>query len=280
MHLLKSLLPIAKNFNRLLAFVQRDYADAASYSVGFGTDVVGALASIFSFYFLSKIMGQDSQKWLASYGGSYLSFVMLGLVFLRYMETAFNSVRRSINRHQLIGTFELLMVTPTRPWQLVTYSGCYEFLWSTVIAVIYFVFGRVVFGVSFPHANILSTIVVFTLTMISLCSLGFMSAAFAIVLKKSDPFTWLLTGLSTALGGIVYPISVLPSGLREFSEVLPVTLGLNAIRLAMLKGASLEALLVPVIGLLLWAAVLLSIAVVVVNHSIAFARRHGILAQY
>ena len=100
------------------------------------------------------------------------------------------------------------------------------------------------------------------------------------VLKRGDPITWVFTGISALLGGLYFPISVLPDWLRTFSYFLPVTYSLEGMRLAILKGYSLGELLPNILALVLFSIVMFPFSIIVFNIAVKIAKRDGSLTHY
>ena len=74
-------------------------------------------------------------------------------------------------------------------------------------------------------------------------------ARFTLVFKRGDPLLWLFAGLSWLLGGVFYPLEVLPRFLQHAGQLLPITHALVGMRAALLRNASILELL-PQIGVL------------------------------
>ena len=67
---------------------------------------------------------------------------------------------------------------------------------------------------------------------------GMLSAASTLVFKRGDPLLWLFASLSWLLGGVFFPVSLLPRMLQWMSALLPIRYALNALRATLLSGAS------------------------------------------
>jgi ABC-2 type transport system permease protein len=266
--------------SKLFGFFKRDLLEVCSYPMALGVDLFAALGSVFSFFFLSKIVGDNANKWLVDYGGDYFSFALVGLAFSNYLSCALSSFRDAIRYGQLTGTIEVMMATRTGIVEMMLYSSAYRFVWTTALMLVYFILGYILHSGSLRAANLPSAVLVFVLLMISLCSLGLMSAAFAMIFKKSDPFTWLVGAVSTTLAGVIYPVSMLPPWLRTFAETLPMTIGLDGLRRAILQGGSITALFPQVLGLMIWAVVLFPIAIMTLRSGLVVAKRYGVLPHY
>jgi ABC-2 type transport system permease protein len=138
----------------------------------------------------------------------------------------------------------------------------------------------VVFGIDIGQANLTGAFVILLLTITSFTSVGIISASFVMVLKRGDPVAWLFTGLSALLGGLYYPVSVLPEWLRYVSYLLPVTYALEGMRLALLKGYSLHELLPDIIALALFSCIMIPLSIAIFGYAVKRAKKEGSLTQY
>jgi ABC-2 type transport system permease protein len=100
------------------------------------------------------------------------------------------------------------------------------------------------------------------------------------ILKKGDPFNWIFTSLSWLLGGIYYPIEVLPHWAQKLAQFLPITHALEGMRLAILRGYSLTALLPHIIPLSIITFFLLPVSLHIFRFALKKTKINGSLIQY
>ncbi len=136
------------------------------------------------------------------------------------------------------------------------------------------------FDVNMGNANVVGALLILLLTIISFSSLGIISASFIMVLKRGDPISLMFTGVSGLLGGLYYPISVMPDWLQKLSYLLPVTYSLEGMRLALLKGYSLSALMPNIVALVLFSIIMLPLSILVFGYAVRRAKMDGTLTQY
>jgi len=153
-------------------------------------------------------------------------------------------------------------------------------MWASIRVAVYLIFGAFVFGVNLSNTNLAGAFIVLLLTIISFGSLGIISASFIMVLKKGDPVSWIFTGISGLLGGLYYPISVLPDWLRTISYFLPVTHALEGMRMAVLKGHSSLQLLPYILALLVFSIIMLPLSILIFTFAVRKAKKDGTLTQY
>jgi len=151
---------------------------------------------------------------------------------------------------------------------------------TTVRVVIYLLVGAFIFGASLGQANIPAAILILLLSIASFSGIGIMSAAVVLLVKKGDPVAWVLGSASSLLAGVYYPVSVLPGWLEPLSRVLPLTYGLDAMRLAMLQGHSISDLRSDIFALLGFTIILTPLAFLVFKKALKRAKKEGSLIQY
>lgn len=263
----------------LWAFLRRDLLNAASYKLSFGYSFLGIAFSTATFYFLSGLFGSNPVRGLEEYGGRYFPFVLVGIALTDYLATAIHSFSAQIREGQLTGTLEPLLLTRASLFTILLGSSLYPFCFTTFRVLGYFLLG-VALGVSFSGANFLGAFLIFGLTIISFGALGIGSASFVMVFKRGDPVGWVFTSLSSLLGGVFYPVSVLPAWLSEISFILPITHALRGLRRCLLTKAPISAVLPELAILAGFVALLLPLSISIFGWAVRRAKRDGSLAHY
>jgi ABC-2 type transport system permease protein len=134
--------------------------------------------------------------------------------------------------------------------------------------------------VNLGRGNYLAALLILALTVVSFSSLGIIAASFIIVLKRGDPVTWVFNSLSSLLGGVYYPITILPGWLQFLSNFLPITYSLRAMRLALLQSYSFSALAPDILALALFSLILLPLSLLAFRYAVHRARVDGSLTYY
>ncbi|MDY6794005.1 MAG: ABC transporter permease [Actinomycetota bacterium] len=259
-----------------LAFLKRDFFIEVSYRFNFAFSLVGVIFSAAIFFFLGKIVPSSVVQDSAD---DYFSFVLVGMAFAIYLRTGLSSFAESIREEQMMGTLEAMLGTPTSLSTIVLSSSLWRFLFSSVTVVAYLLVGAA-FGISFRGANIPAALVLLVLTITSYSALGIISASFIMVFKRGDPINWLVSNLSILLGGVYYPITIMPGWLQFFSRILPITYSLQGMRGALLKAKSFAELRGDILALTVISAVLLPLSLALFRLAVNHARRVGTLVKY
>ena len=262
------------------AFLKRDLSLALSYRLSFLLQMGGIFFSVAIFYFLSRLFGAALVPQLDKYGGDYFSFVLVGLAFTGYMGLSLSNFAASIREGQMMGTLEIMLLSPTRLSAILVSSSLWSYLLTTVRVVVYILVGALLFGFSVSQINPVTALVVLILSITSFSGIGILSAALVLMVKKGDPVAWLFGGASSLLAGVYYPVSVLPDWLEPLSRLLPLTYALDAMRLAMLKGSSLVEVRFDILALLGFTLVLTPLAFLAFRKALKRAKIEGSLIQY
>ncbi len=262
------------------AFLRRDLSLAVSYRFSFLAQLSGILLSVTIFYFLSSLFGSALVPQLERYGGDYFSFVLIGLAFTGYLDLSLANFAQRIREGQLMGTLEIMLLSPTRLSTILVSSSLWPYLFATFRVAVYLLLGVLIFGVSMAHANVLSALVVMALSILSFSGLGILSAAVVLLVKKGDPVALVFGSVSSLLAGVYYPVAVLPDWLEPLSRFLPLTYALDAMRLAVLQGYSLVELRADLLALLGFALVLTPVSYLIFRKALQRAKMEGSLVQY
>ena len=218
------------------AFFKRDFYADISYKLSFAFQVVDILIGLGSFYFLARLIGPAS-----FHGYRPFPFLLVGVAVNGYMTTSLACYSHSIRGSHPLGTLKAVLATPTSPVGFVLFSSVYPMVRAAFDAFLYLL-GGLVMGLSLAKVNVPVALLVFLLSEIAFSSIGILSATFTLVFKRGDPLLWLFGGLSWLLGGVYYPIDVLPRFLRGAAQWLPITHALIAMRAALLEHVSAAAL--------------------------------------
>lgn len=265
--------------NRVVAFLRRDWQMQVSYRFSFFLQFFSVFFNVFVFYFLSLLIGDSASPYLEDYGGDYFAFVLIGLAFSGYFGVGLRSFANNLRDAQTTGTLEAMLLTPTRLSTIILSSGLYDYGYTTVQVVAYLALGAFLFGVEL-NGNVPLAIVVLLLTIVAMTSLGIIAASFIMVLKRGDPVTWVFNSTALLLGGVYYPVQILPEWLRWLSALLPITYSLEAMRQALLNNATLSDLWPQIVALIVFCVILVPLSLLTFRQAVNRARVDGSLAHY
>ena len=267
-------------FRKAYAFLQRDFRIESGYKVSFLSRIFDSVVLIAFFFFLNKLIASRGTGFLSAYGGQYFPFAIIGLACARYFDLTQRMFSDSVRLAQVTGCLDAMLSSQTGGVTIALMSSLYGLISGAVQLIIIFLAGVVIFGLDLSHMNISATLLVLLVSIATFVAFGILSAATVVWLKKGDPITWVFGSVGGLLGGAYFPIAVMPGWMQKLSFFIPITYSLDALRLTMLRGYSLNMVTKPVVTLSIMAVILLPISFVVFAAAVRTGRRDGTLMQY
>jgi ABC-2 type transport system permease protein len=256
------------------AFLKLGLLIDVSYKFSFAFQTLDVLLGIAAFYFLAQLLGEKTPQGYASF-----PFILIGMAVNGYMTTSLVCFAQGVRGDQLMGTLKAMLATQTSPLALILLSSLYPLVRAAIDAGLYLL-GGIMFGLSLRQVNLPAALLCFLVSLLAFSSIGILSATFTLVFKRGDPLLWLFASLSWLLGGVFYPLEVLPPFLQYAAQLLPITHALEVMRAAVLSGAAVAELL-PQIGVLaLFGLVGLPISLIGFSLGVQRARVTGTLSHY
>lgn len=266
--------------SKALAFIRKDLLIESSYKSAFVVGILSTFGWILTFYFIGELFGERMIPHLQPYGGKYFPFALLGIAFSTYLGAGLGSFSGQLRQEQMMGTMESLLVTPTRSSTILISMALWNFIFASFEVLIYLVLGVFVFGVDLSDTNLPAALLTLVLTIASFSSLGIISASFIMILKRGSPVNWVVSTISEVLGGVFFPIAILPAWVKIISYLLPITYSLRAMRLAVLKGHSIGDLALELSILFAFSIVLAPVSLMSFKYAVRRAKSDGSLSHY
>lgn len=262
-----------------IAFFVRDYRLAVSYRAGFFFEIVGAIVNVFIFYFVSEFFGSALSGELEQYGGNYFLFVIVGIAFTTYLRVGLSGISTKVRDGQLMGTLELMLISPSRLPVTLLSSTLWAHLMATFGVLTYVAFAVLV-GPELGSPNIGIALVALVVAIIGFNAIGLIVAASVIVLKQGSPVNWLVNTASVLLAGVFYPTTALPEPLEAIGRLLPMTHALDIVRRSLLAGEGMATLAPSFVALVVLTALYLPLGVLACHHAVRVAQTDGSLTAY
>lgn len=257
----------------------RDMRIAASYRTGFVLSIGGSVLQILGVLFLSEAVGPGAGAAVDAYGGNYFSFAAVGVAFSAFMAAGLTGIASRIREGQLMGTLELMLLSPNPLGLLLLASSVWGHARALLTLVIYIAVA-VALGADVSRTNLPTAVAALVLSVLAFNAVGLISASFVIVLKQGNPVA-LAVGLASALlGGVLYPVTVLPGWLQAIAALLPLTHALELMRRSILVGEDFATLAAPFASLALLTAILLPVGLWACSQAVRIAQTDGSLAEY
>lgn len=265
---------------KLLAFLKRDLLSVLSYRLrvllGFGS----MLVSLLMFYFIGRTFGGAISPYLERYGGEYFPYVFVGIAVSSFVTVGLHTLSSEIRSAQVMGTLEYLLSTPTSIYTVLIGNSLYTFLTAFAGGLVFIVAGALWFDMRFSFPQFMLILLVLMLTFVAFLAIGMLSASFIMVFKEGNPIDFLFGTSSYFLGGVFFPVEVLPKPFRFAAQFIPITHAVTALRELLLARAALGDVFPTVLNLVLFIAVLAPISISCFHFAVRRAKINGSLVQY
>jgi ABC-2 type transport system permease protein len=262
------------------AFVRKDFLEETSYRMRLLLGGLGVLLGLFFLSLMSEFVGPLVEERLDRYGGSYFAFVVLGIGLYSFLGAALRQLSNKIREAQLLGTLEALLATRTDVWTLVVCMPLFSFLQTSFRVLAYIALGTLFFDMPLRWGNWPAALLVLALTIAAFACIGLVVAGLTATFKRIEPVLSLVTGLALFLGGVYYPLSVLPEWLQKVAMLLPITPAIEGLRAVLLGGHGLRDIGRELTALVLFTVVMLPLGATVFRWGLRRAMRDGTLTQY
>jgi ABC-2 type transport system permease protein len=242
---------------KILAFFWRDFAIARGYRGALLLEALEALFGVATFYYLSRFVDNPQLSLALPKGSNYFAFALVGFAFFDYLSVSLSAFDASLEEARQNRTLEALLVTQTRLPVILAGSAVYPFVALVLRTCVYLAWGAVLFGFA-PHAaNWPGAVLILMASILAFAGLGILSASYTLLFKRGNPAKWIVLGVSGLVGGMMYPVTILPHSLQLLARLIPVTYSLEGMRAALLAGAGWNELWPSLLALLVFSVILI-----------------------
>jgi len=190
----------------------------------------------------------------------YIDFLVPGLLALTIMQISVAGSGYNIVEYRRKGILKRLFVTPIRPSHFI--GGLVAARLVITVTQVSFLLAVAVVLLGVPIAgNLIELLLLIFLGSSIFLSLGFWMGSIA----KTQQAIMLLGNLITLpqmfLSGVFFSVDSMPGMLQPLAKALPLTYVVDSVREVIVNGLSLSEQIPTVIGLLIWLAISLTLAI-------------------
>jgi len=265
---------------KLLAFLKKDFLITLSYRFAVLLHFFGMFVWLFMFYFIGQTFTGSISPHLERYGGSYFAYVLVGIAVSSFVSVGLESFAEEVRGAQVEGTLEALLSTPTSIYTILVGNSLWSFAVSLVVSILFLAGGCLFLGLQILPLNAAAALVVLATTFLAFLAIGMLSAGFIMIFKQGNPVGALFGTSSYFLGGVLFPVEVLPEPFQWAAAFLPTTHAVKALRELLLAQVAVAEIL-PILGNLgLFVAVTAPVGIAFFRYAVRRAKRDGSLTQY
>ncbi len=218
---------------------------------------------------------------VAAYGGSYVSYVVLGVAVFEAAQTALLAPFQTVSDAFWDKRLEAYHLSDHGIWAAILGRLTWQLTYATAIQVV--IVGVIIATVGVdlaPTAQPLLALLFFVLFAAACLGIGLAGAStfFLLEVKEgTEPITWLTTVVARVASGVYYPLGIIPLWLQPFGYLVPHRYALQAIRLILIDGRGLADGTVrqDLVALALYTGVVLALGITLLRRGIRRAERVG-----
>ncbi len=263
------------------AFLLRDLFFETSYKLQSFFRFLSVLFQLLTFYYLSQLVTEEgAREHLASYGGDYFTFALIGLAFSGFLNAGLIGFTTALRQQMTMGVLEAMAAAPLRSASFFAYSLLWPIGFELIKSFFYLFVGSSLLGAEAALTKwpLLATTLLLSLLVFG--SLGIIAGSLILYFKRGDPIAWFMSSATLLLGGVLFPVTVLPSWLEKFALVIPVAYALDALRLSLIPGADTSLVFRDWIALVVFALVTVPMALWAARVALDRCRDAGNLGQF
>ena len=203
--------------------------------------VIQSFVSVGIWFFVSLFLQDYASASLADYGGDFVAYMVIGVLFFQNTGTMMALPFQSLSTAFWDKRLEVYHSRRFGIWAFVAGRFLWLLVYNAVLLAAILAFALSMTSIRISHAvplaPVLGFYVAFVLTCFGLGLIGASNFFFLEVKRGREPITWTIDVLARIFGGVYYPLTILPASVRWITWAIPHTYALRGIRQVMINGA-------------------------------------------
>ncbi|MGA8746087.1 MAG: ABC transporter permease [Solirubrobacterales bacterium] len=264
-----------RSVRAFMAVMRRDLHVYLSYRTRLVSQALTSLFSLTLFYYVSRLVHVTGFATPAAYFG----FVVVGIALVSVLYSCF-SVAEMVRQELVAGTFERLLLSPFGAIRSVIAMSLFPLLYAFVMAAITLGIGCVVFGLQLHWSTVPLAIPAMCLALMAFLPFGLMFAALTVATKQGNVGTAWVIALISIVGGLYFPITLLPQWAQTTAKLQPFTPATELLRHLLVNSPQPTSTGSAIAKLVGFTAVLLPASLYALHHAIRLGQRRGTIIEY
>jgi ABC-2 type transport system permease protein len=258
-----------------LAVMRRDLLVFRSYRARFFSQAASTLFSLTLFYYVSRLVHVRG----FSSPDAYYAFVVVGLSLLGVIYSCF-AIPTLVRQELVAGTLERLILSPFGAVRGVIAMTLFPLLYASVLATLSLALACVVFGLQLHWATVLLSVPIMGLALLSFLPFGLLFGSLTILIKQESVGTTWVVAVLSLIGGLYFPLSLLPHWVQVAGSLQPFTPATAVLRHMLVNTPLTEPLGLSLLKLSACAAVLLPASILTLSAAVRAGQRRATIIEY
>jgi ABC-2 type transport system permease protein len=259
----------------MIAIARRDAILFLSYRAQFVAQFLSPLFSLVIFYYISQLFTPSS----VDSPGGYFGFVVIGLVIVQILTISIGVMPVTVRQELVSGTIERFLVSAHGPVNGVLGAMLFPVFNALCSGVLMLFFATVLFGLPLEATAGLAIPVALLGTLAFMPFALFLVGLVMAFKQVSSASSFIVTGVAI-VGGLYFPIALLPGWIRWTSEVQPFTPATDLLRHLLVGTPLAHSAAVELLKLVLFALLLFPASLYCLRRAIRYGQRTGTVAEY
>lgn len=267
--------PASESARAFGAVVRRDMHVYLSYRARLVSQIMTTVFSLTLFYYVSRLVQ------VSGFGSpnSYFGFVVVGIALVSVLYSCFG-IAEMVRQELVAGTFERLLLSPFGGVRSVLAMTVFPLLYSFVTAGITLGLGWAAFGLGMHWSTVPLALPAMLLALLGFLPFGVIFAALTIATKQGSVGTSWVIALISLVGGLYFPVSLLPHWAQVAAKLQPFTPATEMLRHLLVDSPMETSAAVAIAKLVGFAAILLPLSMLALHHAIRIGQRRGTIIEY
>jgi len=258
-----------------LAVLRRDLAIYMSYRMRFLSQAASTLFSLVLFYYVSRLVHVGG----FSSPDKYYAFVVVGLSLLGVIYSCFATP--GLVRQELVaGTLDRLVLSPFGAVRSIIAMTLFPLAYASVLATLSLALACAVFGLQLHWSTVPLSVPVVGLTLLAFLPFGLLFAALTVVVKQENVGTNWVVAILALIGGLYFPISLLPHWVQLAGKLQPFTPATEVLRHLLVNSPLSASISSSLLKLAVFAAVLLPVSIYALAAAVRTGQRRATIIEY
>jgi len=255
--------------------VRRDAILFVSYRTQLVSQVLSPLFAIAIFYYISHLLKVQTFH----SPGDYFGYVIVGLVIVEILTLSLGLMPVSVRQELVSGTIERFLVSAHGPVNGILGTMLFPLFNAFASGVLTLVLATVIFGLPLAATSFLA-IPVAVIGVIAFMPFALFLVAVVLAFKQVAGASQFIVSGIAIVGGLYFPIALLPGWIQWASEVQPFTPATDLMRHLLVNTPLAHPAAVELLKLVGFSVALLPAAFLLLRASIHKGQRSGTIAEY
>jgi ABC-2 type transport system permease protein len=269
-----------EDLQKLPAFFRRDLLVLLSYKVALFSDWINLVFEVVILFFVGRLIEPSVLPMFGNVQPTYVEFAAVGIAIGAILQANTARAMSAIRSEQVIGTLEMVFLTPTAPTTVLMGVVIYDLVYVPIRSVIFLAALSLLTDVRFELGALVPVTVIFFAFAPFLWGLSLIGAAGMLTFRRGAGIAGLTAAVLVITSGSFFPITVLPEWLQVLARLNPITIAVDGVRAALLGAAGWAEAFRSAVSILPYAAVSLLAGVLALRAALRRERRRGTLGLY